>query len=625
MLTGVFLLSKIPRPQLDRRKYAPSLKVLIKRVYSMGAQGEVLSFGATNGMDHMNNRTFYKDVGFTIEERFALGIHGLLPGRVETLPEQVNHCIARLNMIKDDLDKYIYLSYLHSTNEKLFFSLLTQNVNKLIPIVYTPTVARAVKNHGLVAGRTKALYITIHDKGHIAKILDHWPERDVIASVVTDGERCLGLGDMGLNSVLISVGKMGLYTAFAGVKPHLCMPVVLDAGTNNQTLLESPYYLGIRQKRVTGPEYDEFVDEFMRSVVQKYGQKMLVQFEDFGIRNAFKYLQKYQNKYCCFNDDIQGTGAVVLAGFYAARRILDRPLKSHKYLFLGAGSATIGTANITCAAMVAHEGVTIEEARERICMFDLNGLVTTYRTDLNEQQKLYAINHPPINDFLKVIEIFKPSVLIGLCTVGSLFTPDILKLMGKINKKPLIFALSNPNSHAECTPLDAYKHTEGRAIYASGSPFGEVEYNGEIYRPGQGNNAYIYPGLALGAIVGAVHHISDEIQIIAARCVSDLVTDEDIRAGSIYPPMSKVREISDNIALKMLEHGISKKLCSLYPLPKDLKQFIRAHQYDLNYEKHLPARWSYPDLPPIKVRKLSEDTYNLSLKCNTDDGNTTKK
>lgn len=385
------------------------------------------------------------------------------------------------------------------------------------------------------------------------------------------------------------------------------MPVILDAGTNNQQLLDSPYYLGIRQKRVTGPEYDEFVDEFLRSVFKRFGSKMLIQFEDFGITNAYKYLDKYRNKYMCFNDDIQGTGGAVLAGLYAAQRILKQPLKNHRYLYLGAGSAAIGTANITCSSMAINENVKIEEGREKMWMFDKHGLVTKDRTDLDDQQKLYAVNHRPCNNFLEVIEIFKPTVLIGLCTVGGLFTPDILKLMGKLNERPLIFALSNPNSQAECTPAEAYQHTEGRAIYASGSPFKEVEYNGRLYRPGQGNNAFIYPGLALGGIVGAVHHISDEIVVLAARCVSDMVTEEDIKATCIYPPMSKAREISDKIAVTMLEYGISKKESRVYPIPKNLLEYVKSCQYHLNYASYLTNRWTYPDRPPpLPVKKIGE-------------------
>ncbi|GJQ80054.1 hypothetical protein Trydic_g19341 [Trypoxylus dichotomus] len=574
--------------------------------------GDMLRHSITPGLEHLRERSLNKGLAFSYKERFTLGLHGLMPCRVKTLREQVDWCKARLSIIKDDLDKYLYLTELHATNETLFFKVLTENLVELLPIVYTPTVAQAVLKFGIIYRQLRALYVNIYDKGNLEHVVRNWPQNEVQATVLTDGERCLGLGDMGVNSVCISVGKMGLYTALAGVKPHVCMPIVIDAGTNNPKLLEDPFYVGLKEKRVTGPKYDEFVDELLQAVVNRFTPRVLFQFEDFGNHNAFRYLEKYRNQYCCFNDDIQGTAGVTVAGFLTSKRILGKQLKDHKYLYLGAGEAAVGIADLSCKLMVELEGLSLQEARSKIWMFDINGLLTKSRPEgLEERQSVYAVDHAVNKDFLSVVNEFKPSVLIGVCTVGRTFTPAILKAMGSFNERPMIFALSNPNSKAECTPLEAYENTEGRAIYASGSPFGDVEYNGKIYKPGQGNNAYIYPGMALGGIIGAVRHISDDVEFLAAKCVCDCTTDEDLKVGSLYPPLSKIQDVSANLAVKMLEYGLEKGICTIYPKPKDMMAYVKSRLYKFDYEDQLPRQWNYPEQKEVKLKSTD---ITLALK-----------
>lgn len=383
------------------------------------------------------------------------------------------------------------------------------------------------------------------------------------------------------------------------------MPVVLDAGTNNKYHLEDPFYVGLRQQRVTGQEYDDFVDEFMQAVTKRYGHKMLIQFEDFANMNAFKYLHKYRNKYCVFNDDIDGTAAVTVAGLITSKRILEVPLKDHKYLFLGAGAAAVGIADLLCKMMIGMDGVNAIEARKRIVMFDKRGLLVKGRPEgVKEWQARYAVDEPPQKDFLAAVKHFRPTCLIGVSTVGKTFTPEILKLMGTMNKRPLIFALSNPNEKAECTPKEAYVHTGGRAIYASGSPFDAVTYEGVTYHSSQANNAYVYPGLALGAIVSGMHHITDEAIMDAVHTLCECTTDEDLKVGRLYSPLSGIQEISLRIATKMLEHSLEKGMCRVFPEPKDKMAYVKSQCYNFNYTDTMPTQWTYPEELNIVLQPL---------------------
>ncbi|XP_057657224.1 NADP-dependent malic enzyme [Diorhabda carinulata] len=567
--------------------------------------GDIISPGQVLGIDHLRDPRLNKGLGFTLEERQALGIHGLQPARFKTQEEQLELCRISIERYQEDLNKYIYLTELQDRNEKLFFRLLSENIESLMPIVYTPTVGLACQKFGLIYRRPRGLFITINDIGHVFDVLKNWPEPNVKAIVVTDGERILGLGDLGACGMGIPVGKLALYTALAGIKPHECLPIVLDVGTNNQNLLEDPLYVGLRQKRTTGKLYDDFVDEFMEAVVQRYGQNTLIQFEDFGNHNAFRFLNAYREQYCTFNDDIQGTASVAVSGLLASKRLTNKKLSDNKFLFLGAGEAAIGIADLTVKAL-ENEGLSTEEARGRIWMVDIDGLLALDRPEgnLDGHKKLYAKKHEPIKDFAAIVNEIKPSILIGASAVSGAFTPEILKNMSTFNERPIIFALSNPTSKAECTAEQAYTHTEGRAIFASGSPFGKVHFGDKLFQPGQGNNAYIFPGVALGVLLAGIHHINEQIFLIASETVASNVSDEDLKRGSLYPPLSSIKECSMQIACQILEYAYKERIASVYPKPKDMRKYVESHQYNHNYEPSLPQTWPWPNPPYIKTRPL---------------------
>jgi malate dehydrogenase (oxaloacetate-decarboxylating)(NADP+) len=410
-------------------------------------------------------------------------------------------------------------------------------------------------------------------------LLRNWPYQAGII-VVTDGERILGLGDLGANGMGIPVGKLSLYTACAGVHPQLCLPITLDVGINNATLLADPFYVGLRRRRLTGAAYDELIDEFITAATEVF-PGVVIQFEDFANHNAFRLLKKYRNRVCTFNDDIQGTAAVALAGIYSALRINGGKFTEQKLLFLGAGEAATGICDLVVSAMIA-QGLSADAARQRCWAVDSRGLVVKSRNDLAEHKLPYAHEHAPIGDFLSAIRALKPTAIVGVAAVGGTFTQEVLEEMARINERPIVFALSNPTSKAECSAEEAYHWTKGRALFACGSPFDPVKLDGKTFVPRQGNNSYIFPGVGLGAIACKAKRITDEMFSAAAQTLAGLVTKADLAQGSIYPALARVREVSAHIAAAVAEVAYVRGLAATRR-PKDVLAFVKSHMYDPHY------------------------------------------
>ncbi|GAB6033093.1 NADP-dependent malic enzyme [Chamberlinius hualienensis] len=566
-----------------------------KRLYHEYNNGDSVCHATVRGIDYLRDPRLNKGMAFTLKERQMLGIHGLLPPVFKTQDEQLQLCLSNTERYKEPLNQYIYLMSLQDRNERLFYKVLSENVEKMMPIVYTPTVGLACQKYGLIYRRPRGLFITIHDAGHVYDVLCNWPEQNVKAIVVTDGERILGLGDLGAYGMGIPVGKLALYTALAGIKPNQTLPIVVDVGTDNQAHLNDEFYIGLRQKRVRGQEYDDFIDEFMQAVVKKYGRHCLIQFEDFGNQNAFRFLEKYKDSYCTFNDDIQGTASVAVAGVLASLRITNKKLADNVFLFQGAGEASIGIANLVAMAMES-EGLKREDAVKRIWMVDSKGLITKDRPEggVTGHKKEFAKDYKNLKNLEDIVKEVKPTVIIGAAAQGGVFTPTLLQDMAKFNERPVIFALSNPTSKAECTAEQAYSNTEGRCVFASGSPFDALTFGGKTFYPGQGNNSYIFPGVALAVVACEINHISDRLFLLAAEALADLVTESHLSEGRVYPPLDTIRDCSIYIATKVAEYAYANKLASYYPEPKDKKEFIISHMYDYNYPDSLPVSYDWP-------------------------------
>ncbi|XP_043921928.1 NADP-dependent malic enzyme isoform X2 [Protopterus annectens] len=547
------------------------------------------------GYDITRDPHLNKGMAFTLEERLQLGIHGLLPPCFLSQDVQVLRILRNYDMKSNDLDRYIFLMSVQDRNEKLFYKILTSDIERFMPIVYTPTVGLACQQYGLAFRRPRGLFISIHDRGHISTLLKSWPDDDIRAIVITDGERILGLGDLGSYGMGIPVGKLALYTACAGVKPQHCLPVMMDVGTDNEELLKDPLYIGLRHKRVRGQQYNDLLDEFMQAVTERYGMNCLIQFEDFANANAFRLLQKYRNQYCTFNDDIQGTAAVAVAGLLAALRITKNKLSDHTILFQGAGEAAMGIANLIVMAMM-KEGTTKEQAIKKIWMFDSKGLIVKGRSSLTHEKMFFAQEHPEMKKLEDAVCDIKPSAIIGVAAIVGAFTESILKHMAALNERPIIFALSNPTSKAECTAEQCYRLTEGRGIFASGSPFDPVKLpDGRIFHPGQGNNAYVFPGVALSIIACGIKHISDDIFLLTAEAIAEQVTDEHLAEGRLYPPLSSIRDISVKLAVKIAAYAYEKNIASVLPEPEDKVSFIHSHVYSTDYEHFAVDCYTWPE------------------------------
>ncbi|XP_055949323.1 NADP-dependent malic enzyme-like [Argiope bruennichi] len=537
------------------------------------------------GMNLISNSKQYKGLAHTESERVALGLQGLLPPAVRPVNLQVEAVLENLHRHGDDLSRYLFLRELQDTNERLFYRVLCEHTEELMPFVYTPVVGQACQEYSRIFRRPRGVFISINDLGNVYNILGNWPEENVKAIVVTDGERILGLGDLGANGMGIPVGKMALYTALAGIPPSALLPVTLDVGTNNEKLLNDPFYIGLKQKRVNGEKYDQLIDEFMKAAVKRYGKTCLIQFEDFGNQNAFRLLEKYNDDYCTFNDDIQGTASVAVAGILASVKITGTKVSEHTFLFYGAGEAALGIADLIVMEM-EEEGVSTEDARNRIWMVDSKGLVVTSRTaeGLKDHKKYYAKDHEATKDLEKMMEHIKPTVLIGASAQPGVFTPKVLSMMLDYSQQPIVFALSNPTDKAECTAEQAYTHTKGKCIFASGSPFPAFTYDGRTFHPGQGNNAYIFPGVSLALLACGARSVGDKVFLIAAKALAEQVTKEDMDEGRVYPPLPTIRKVSLTIAAKVARFLYQEGLATYKPEPPDLETFLTTKQYNYDYE-----------------------------------------
>jgi malate dehydrogenase (oxaloacetate-decarboxylating)(NADP+) len=528
------------------------------------------------GYDLLYNPRLNKGTAFTETQRRAYGLEGLLPPAITNIELQVARRHAEIANLDDDLQKYLVLSDMQARNETLYYAVLMSDPATYMPLVYTPTVGEACQKFAHIFRTARGMYLPISARGRVKELLANWPEQDVRFIVVTDGERILGLGDLGAGGMGIPLGKLSLYTACAGVPPRYCLPIVLDVGTNNQTLLDDPLYQGLRQQRVRGEEYLAFVDEFVAAVQQRY-PKCCIQWEDFANLNAVPILARYRDKICTFNDDIQGTAGVALAGIVAALRLTGQKLADQRFLFLGADSAATGIAELISLAM-AREGADLATARRRNALFDINGLAVTSRTDLAAFQKPFAQDRAPVSTFVDAVEALRPTGIIGVSTVPKLFTHEVIQAMARINERPIIFPYSNPTSRSECTAEEAYRWSDGRAVFASGSPFPPVEIAGRRFVPGQGNNVYIFPAMGMAVFATEATRVTEEMFIVAAQAVAEQVTEEDLAMGLIYPPQSHILDASLHVAERIATCIFDRGLAQV-PRPTDVGLLIRERVY----------------------------------------------
>eukprot|EP00698_Gefionella_okellyi_P022775 TRINITY_DN7599_c0_g1_i1.p1 TRINITY_DN7599_c0_g1~~TRINITY_DN7599_c0_g1_i1.p1 ORF type:complete len:542 (+),score=137.21 TRINITY_DN7599_c0_g1_i1:50-1675(+) len=531
-----------------------------------------------SGVDALRDGLVNRGLGFTNEDRAAKRIRGLLPPAVYNLELQVQLALENLTSKTTPLEKYLFLTELQDLNEHLFFELVGRNPALIMPLIYTPTVGLACQRYSHILRRPRGMFISLNDRGHIAELLDNWPQKDVRAIVVTDGERILGLGDLGCNGMGIPVGKLSLYTACAGIDPSTVLPVTLDVGTNTQSILEDPFYIGLRQKRIGGAEYDEFVKEFVMAAHNRYPH-ILIQFEDFGNNNCFRLLDHWREKVCCFNDDIQGTGAVTLAGLLAAVRVKKTRLSDETILFFGAGSAAVGIAHQIMGMMQMLDGTAAEDTVKKIWFVDSQGLVVKSRTNLVDYKLEFAHDAPQQKSLLESVKGLKPTALIGVSGQGQTFTQDIVTAMASFNAKPIIFSLSNPTTQSECTAEQAYRWTNGAVLFASGSPFDPVTIGDKTYIPGQCNNVYIFPGVGLGVIQSKAKHVTDAMFLEAARVLSSEVAQSDLDSGCLFPQLNRVREVSTLVGAAVAKMAWEIGVAQVERPAGDLLEYIKSVQY----------------------------------------------
>ena len=543
------------------------------------------------GIELLQDPALNKSTAFSEAEKQALELVGLVPDVTETEDLQLSRVMMQLGHKNTDLERYIYLINLLDHNETLFYRTVMSDPARFLPIVYDPTIAEACLKFGHIYRQARGMYLSITRRGKVKEVLQNWPQKDVRFICVTDGGRILGLGDIGANGMGIPIGKLQLYTACAGVPPQYLLPIYLDAGTNNEQYLHDPLYLGLRKTRPLTEELYSFVDEFVEAVQELY-PRCCIHFEDWTGVDAVHLLQRYRERYCIYNDDVQGTAGIVLAGMINATKIKATKLSDEKYLFLGAGSAGIGLADLLCSAMV-QEGLTLKQAQDRVYMFDINGLLETTRTDLVDFQKPYAHKHAPTRDFTAAIDSIKPTTIIGVSTIGGAFTQKVVESVSRINRRPVILALSNPTEHAECTPEQAYTWSSGKAIYAAGVQFAPVHLNGQTFLPGQANNFYIFPGVGMAIFATQASRVTHEMFIEAAHAVADQVPSDLLTQGLIYPLQSNILETEIQTAARVAKLVFDSGLARV-PRPPDMVSFIREHVYKPEYatqtaEKSKPA------------------------------------
>ncbi|MBU3666133.1 MAG: NAD-dependent malic enzyme [Chthoniobacterales bacterium] len=534
------------------------------------------------GTDLLQDPALNKSTAFTEAERQALGLVGLVPDATETEDLQLKRVLLQLSHKTSDIDRYIYLVNLLDHDETLFYRTLMSDPARFLPIVYDPTIGEACLKFGHIFRGPRGMYLSIKRRGHVKEILRNWPQKDVRFICVTDGGRILGLGDLGANGMGIPIGKLQLYTAAAGVPPQGLLPMYLDAGTNNEQYLNDPLYLGLRERRPSTEDLYSFVDEFVEAV-QEVFPKCCIHFEDWTGVDAVHLLERYRDKYCVYNDDVQGTAGITLAGMINATKLKGTQLKDEKYLFLGAGSAGIGLANLLCSALV-DQGMSLKEAQSRVYMFDVNGLLESTRTDLVDFQLPYAHPHAPTRDFVAAIESIKPTTIIGVSTIGGAFTKEVVEAMSRINERPVILALSNPTEHAECTAEQAYTWSNGKAIYAAGVPFQPVQFKGQTFIPGQANNFYIFPAVAMAIYATQAKRVSDEMFIEAAKGVADQVSPDLLKQGLLYPLQANILETEIKTAARVAKLVFDSGLATV-ERPADMEAFIRSHVYTPAYPK----------------------------------------
>jgi malate dehydrogenase (oxaloacetate-decarboxylating)(NADP+) len=563
-----------------------NLSAVLEKSRFADAKEKILArmLGFPSGVALLRDPALNKGTAFTGEEREILGLRGLLPPVVQSMEVQVLRVLENFRRKSNDIEKYLFLIGLQDRNKTLFYRVVIDNIEEMMPVIYTPTVGQACQEYGHLFRRPRGIFISAKDRGRMPEILRNWAYQDISIIVVTDGERILGLGDLGADGMGIPVGKLALYTACAGIHHSLSLPVTLDVGTENEDLLNDPLYIGLKQRRLRGAAYDDFIEEFIVAVEEVF-PRTLVQFEDFGNLNAFRLLERYRERICALNDDIQGTAAVALAGLYSALRLKGGKLSEQKFLFVGAGEAGQGAAELTVAALVAA-GLSVEEARQHCWFVDSKGLVVKSRRDLTGRKLLYAHDHEFSSDLPTVAETLKPTAVIGLSGQHGLFTAPFLEAMGKHNERPIIFALSNPTSKAECTAAEAYLGTGGRAIFASGSPFAPVILEGKTLVPAQGNNVYIFPGVGLGVIAAGARHVADEMFFVAAQTLASQVSADDLEQGRVYPPLARIREVAAAIAVAVAEVAYRRDLATK-PQPEDLPAYIKSLMYDPKYQSYV--------------------------------------